>query len=150
MHILVEHLYQATNIECSKVQIFFRPKIIKVLFLETSEYFLGSVGRQNFFILRIFFTLEKHENHSKYPKNTEKNLKCLKKNLGRPQKSRVGRVSQIPETRHFFFGLSTVISTPNNQRCHKKMFYLITLASVFTPMASVYSFWPYCPLLLFV
>ena len=43
--------------------------------------------------LRILFTLEKHENHSKYPKNTEKNLKCLKNILGRPQKSRVGRVS---------------------------------------------------------
>ena len=39
-----------------------------VLFPETFEYFLGSVGRQFFFILRIFFTLEKHENHSKYPK----------------------------------------------------------------------------------
>ena len=40
-----------------------RPKKINVLFLETSEYFLGSVGRQIFFILRLFFTLEKHENH---------------------------------------------------------------------------------------
>ena len=59
------------------------------------------VGRwAKFFILRIFFTLEKHENHSKYPKNTEKNLKCLKKNLGRPKK--VGSVG-FPETRHFFF-----------------------------------------------
>ena len=50
-----------------------------VLFPETSEYFLGSVEREFFVILRIFFTLEKHENHSKYPKNREKNIKCLKK-----------------------------------------------------------------------
>ena len=54
-----------------------------------------------FFILRISFTLEKHENHSKYPKNTEKNLKCLKKNWVSPKK--VWSVG-FPETRNYFFG----------------------------------------------
>ena len=49
-----------------------RPK--NVSFPETSEYFLGSVGRQTCFSRFFFFTLEKHENHSKYPKNREKKI----------------------------------------------------------------------------
>ena len=57
-------------------------------------------------IIQIFFTLEKHENHSKYPQNRKKILKCLKKIKGRPQKSRVGRVSGN-ETFFFFFDLSS-------------------------------------------
>ena len=78
-------------------------KKIMSCFQKHLNIFLGSVGKFFFFILRIFFTLEKHENHSKYPNNTEKNLKCLKNFLGRPQKSRVGGVSGN-ET--FFFGLN--------------------------------------------
>ena len=42
---------------------------------------------------RLVCTLDKRENHSKYPKLQKKNLKCLQKNLGMPQKSRFVRVS---------------------------------------------------------
>ena len=48
---------------------------------------------------------------SNNPKNTEKNLKCLKKNLGRPQNSRVCRVSGN-ET--FFLASSAHIRTIYN------------------------------------
>ena len=76
-------------------------KIINVLFLETSEYFLGSVGRHFFFILRLFFTLEKHEIIQNTLKiERKKNLKCLKKFFMVGPK----KVCSVwfPETRHFF------------------------------------------------
>ena len=60
---------------CHLKQFFGQAKKINVLFPETSQYFLGSVGSQNCFLGKKFIK-EKHENHSKYPKNRRKILRC--------------------------------------------------------------------------
>ena len=55
-----------------------RPKKINVLFLETSEYFLGSVGRQ-FFFKEFFLHRKSLKTIQNSPKIREKNLRCLQK-----------------------------------------------------------------------
>ena len=47
---------------------------MNVLFPETSNYYLLSVG------FKILFKWEKHENHSKYPKNRKKKTQMSQKN----------------------------------------------------------------------
>ena len=58
------------------MQIPIRQTKINVLFPETSQYFLGSVGRE-FFFFENFLCRKKHENRSKYPKNFQMSQKNL-------------------------------------------------------------------------
>ena len=69
---------------------------MQVLFPETSQYFLGSVGRRK---MIFYFTQKKYEHRSKYPEYRRKILICPKKFSVGPKK--VGSVG-FSETRLFF------------------------------------------------
>ena len=80
-----------------------RPKEKYALFPVTCPKFLGSVGRQTFFIYKNFFVWKKYEilrNSLKIDLNIPKGFK---KSLSRPQNIRVGRVTG--NKTFFFFGL---------------------------------------------
>ena len=88
----------------------FRPKKINVLFPKTSQYFLGSVGRQIFFFAYNFL----YRKSFKIIKNTlkiEEKFSDVPKIFGAGHK-KVGSVG-FQETRHFFYFCLSIIPVKN-------------------------------------